>query len=194
MTREDVAGLVARLRGRDRPLPRVTVEHDRSVPGWVLRAAFVLGVPALVLATASRTTVLPGLVAALAAALTVWAALRPGPSSAHGTVLACGLLLLGAPGPFDPAAPALAALAYAVVRLGWWASHVGPRTRVELAALVRAGSRDVVIIGATALVGALAWALAGRPVGALVVLGTVALAAVAWLALRREDGASGESP
>ncbi len=194
MSREDAAALVARLRGHDRPLPRVTVEHGRSVPGWLLHAAYVLCVPALVVSTASRTMVTPGIVAVLAAALAVWAALRPGPSSAHGAVVASAFLLLGAPGPFDPAALPLAALAYGVVRLGWWASHVGGRTRVETAALARAGSRDLVVVGATAVLGALAWAVAGRPVDLLVALGTAALAAVAWLALRRQDGASGESP
>lgn len=194
MNLEDLTGLVARLRGHDRPLPHVTVEHGRSVPGWVLRVAFMLCVPALVLATASRTAAGTGFVAALVAVLTVWAALRPGPGSSYGAVVACALLLLGAPGPFDPAALALAALAYAVVRLGWWASHVGLPTRVELAALAHAGARDAVVVGATTVVGAVAWAVAGRPVGALVALGTAALAALAWLALRRQDGASGESP
>jgi hypothetical protein len=184
---------IRRLRGEDRPLPWVTVDHGRTVPGWAFRTVFVLAVPALVLATASRTTAATGFVVTLVVVLVAWAAARPAPGSAHGTVVACALLLLGSPGPFDPAALALAPAAYVVVRLGWWASRVRWRTRVELAALAHAGARDAVVIGATAAVGALAWAVAGRPVGALVALGTAALAAVAWLALLRDDGASGET-
>ncbi|AEG44291.1 hypothetical protein [Isoptericola variabilis] len=185
---------VARLRGHDRPLPWVTVEHGPAVPGWALRAAFVVAVPLLVLATASRTTALAGLVTTLVLALTGWAALRPGHGPAYATVVACALLLLGAPGPFDATAPALAAGGYVVVRLGWWAGHVRWRTRVEVAALAHAARRDLTVLGATLVVALLAWAVAGRPVGALVVAGTLALAAVAWLALRRDDGGSGEPP
>ncbi len=184
---------IRRLRGEDRPLPWVIVGHGRTVPGWAFRTVFVLAVPALVLATASRTTAATGFVATLALALTAWAAARPAAGSAQGTVVACAFLLLGSPGPFDPATLALAPAAYVVVRLGWWAAHVRWHTRVELAALARSGLRDAVVIGATTAVGTLAWAVAGRPVSAIVALGTAALAAVAWLALRRDDGASGES-
>lgn len=184
--------LVARLRREDRPLPWVKVEHGPAVPGWTLRAVFVLAVPALVLLAASRTAVPTGLVATIVAGLAAWALLRPGAGTAHGAVVAAALLLTGAPAPFDPAALWLAVLGYAVVRLGWWASHTGLRARVELAALGRAASRDAVVAVATIAVGMLAWAVAGRPVAALVALGTAALAAVAWLTLRREDGSSGE--
>jgi hypothetical protein len=184
--------LVARLRGEDRPLPRVTVEHGRAVPGWVLRVAFVLAVPAFVLLAASRTAAPTGLVATIVVGLTAWALLRPGAGTVHTAVVVGALLMLGAPRPFDPAALWLAVLGYAVVRLGWWASHTGLRARVEVAALGRAAARDAVVAGATAVVGLLAWAVAGRPVGVLVALGTAALAAVAWLALRHEDGGSGE--
>lgn len=184
--------LVARLRGEDRPLPRVTVEHERSVPGWLLRVAFVLAVPAFVLLAASRTTAPTGLVTTIVVGLTAWALLRPGAGTAHMAVVVGALLMLGAPGPFDLAALWLAVVGYAVVRLGWWASHTGLLARVEVAALGRAAGRDAVVAGATAVLGMLAWAVAGRPVGALVAVGTAALAAVAWLALARQDEGSGE--
>jgi hypothetical protein len=179
--------LVARLRRTDRPLPEVTVEHRAAIPGWTLRLAFTAAVPLFVYAVAAQTYVSPGLVTAVAVVMTVWAAINPGPSVSHFTVLVSALFLLTTPDPFLPSVLWLAPLGYAVTRLGWWASHTGPRTRVELAALGHATARDGAVILVTVAFGAVAASLAGRPIGAVVALGSAALAALAWLALRRDD-------
>jgi hypothetical protein len=179
--------LVARLRRADRPLPEVTVDHGPAIPGWVLRLAFTAAVPLFVYAVAARTPVAPGIVTAVAVGTAVWAGINPSPAVSHLTVLIAGPLLLTTPGPFDPSVLWLAPLGYAMTRLGWWASHTGLRTRVELAALGRAAARDSAVILVTLAIGAAAASLAGRPVGAVVALGSAALAALAWLALRRHD-------
>ena len=183
-----VDDLVARLRPPERPLPVVTVDHGPALPGWLLRLAFTAAVPLFVYAVTAGTVVAPGLVTLVAAGATAWAALRPGPSVSHLTVVVGALLLLTAPGPFSPAALWLAPLGYVMTRLGWWAAHVGPQTRIELAALGRAAARDGLVILVTLALGAAALSLAGTPIPAVVALGSAALAALAWLALRRHDG------
>lgn len=180
--------LLERLRGR-RPLPSVEVTLRPWVPGWSIRAATAAAVPTLVLLGAGRTNLLPGIAVALAVAMATWAATRPGPGPAHVAVVVTALLLLGsAAAPFDPAALWLAPLGYAVVRLGWWSAQAGLRARIELDALRHAAARDVVVLGTSVLLGLGAWALAGRPVEALVALGVAALAGLAWTAVRLHDG------
>jgi hypothetical protein len=175
-----------------RPLPVVGVRLGRWLPGGVLRTAFVAGVVVLLLAAGARTTLVTELTAVLAGVLAVWAAVRPGPAPAHVTLVTAALLLLGSTAaPFDPAALWLAPLGYVVTRLGWWASHVGATDRVELAALRRSLARDGAVVAVALAIGGTAWALAGRPVPWLVALGVVALAALAWTAVRRDDGEAG---
>lgn len=172
-----------------RRLPAVDVRIGRAVPGWALRTAFPFAVGALVLATGARTALIPALSGTIVAVLVGWAAIRPGPGPAHVALVVAALELLGASGaPFDPAVLWLAPLAYGVTRLGWWASHVGARDRVELAALRRTLVRDVVVVLVALLVGAAGQVLAGRPVPWLVALGVAGLAALAWIAVRRDDG------
>ncbi|GAA1735780.1 hypothetical protein GCM10009809_33710 [Isoptericola hypogeus] len=177
------------LRRSRRPFPPVDLTLGRWVPGWLLNAAAAVAVPALVLLAAGRTGLPTTPAVLLALALAAWAAARPGPGPGHTAVAAAAVILLGSTAaPFDPAALWLAPLGYAAVRLGWWAAHVGPRTRVELAALRRAGARDLVVAGTGAALGLGAWALAGRPVEGLLALGVAALAALAWFVVRRHDG------
>jgi len=172
-----------------RPLPVVRVQVGRSLPGLALRAAFVLSVAALVVAAGVRTDLITALVLVLAGVVTVWAAVRPGPAPAHVALVAAALLLLGSgAAPFDPAALWLAPLGYVVTRLGWWASHAAATDRVELAALRHGLARDGVVVAVALAVGGAAWALSGRQVSWLVALGVVALAALAWIAVRRDDG------
>lgn|GEM_PF-1612334 len=172
-----------------RPLPVVGVEVAPWLPGWVLRAAFVAGALALLLGAGARTTLVPELSVTLALLVAAWAAVRPGPAPAHVALVVAALLLLGSTeAPFDAATLWLAPLAYLVTRLGWWASHVGARERVELAALGRTAVRDGVVVAASLVIGAAAWATAGRPVAGLVAVGVAALAALAWTVVRRDDG------
>lgn len=172
-----------------RPLPVVGVELGRRLPGVVLRVAFVVAVAALVVAAGVRTDLIAELVVVLAGVLVVWAAVRPGPAPAHVALVAAALELLGSSAaPFDPAVLWLAPLGYVVTRLGWWASHVSVADRVELAALRHGLARDGVVVAAALAVGGAAWALSGRQVSWLVALGVAALAALAWIAVRRDDG------
>ncbi|MEL7975016.1 hypothetical protein AAG589_04070 [Isoptericola sp. F-RaC21] len=172
-----------------RPLPVVGVTLGRHVPGVALRALFVVAVAGLLLAAGARTTLITELSVAIAAVVTVWAAVRPGPAPAHVALLAAALLLLGsAAAPFDPAVVWLAPLAYVVTRLGWWASHVAAADRVELAALRHVAARDAVVLAVALVIGGAAWSLADRQVPWLVALGVAALAALAWTAVRRDDG------
>jgi hypothetical protein len=181
---------VARSIGRrDRPLPRVTVALGRWVPGWAIRAAAVVVTPSLVLLAAARAHLVVTAVVVIAIALAAWTAVRPGPGPAHVAAALAAAGLLGSPAaPFDPAALWLAPLAYVTVRLGWWAHLVAPTDRVEAAALRHVAARDLVVAAVTVLLGAVSWAVAGRPVDGLVALGVAALAAVAWLSVGRHDG------
>ena len=184
-----VADLAARLRAAARPLPEVTVEHGPWLPGWVLRVLFPVAVPVLMLGAASRTPLDGVIVLMVTGAVTAWALARPSPEAAHTAVALAAIALLGAgQAPFDPAVLWLAPLGYLATRLAWWAQHVGLGVRVELAALAAAGARDVAVIVLTLALGGAAWTVAGRPVSGVVALGTAALAAVAWLAVRRDDG------
>lgn len=172
-----------------RPLPVVGVELGRRLPGVVLRVAFVVAVAALVVAAGVRTDLITELVVVLAGVLVVWSAVRPGPAPAHVALVTAALELLGSSAaPFDPAVLWLAPLGYVVTRLGWWASHVSAADRVELAALRHGLARDGVVVAVALAVGGAAWALSGRQVSWLVALGVAALAALAWIAVRRDDG------
>lgn len=172
-----------------RPLPTVDVRTGRRLPGWSLRAAFVVAVATLVVAAGARTDLIVELVVLFAGVVTVWAAVRPGPAPAHLALVTAALELLGSSAaPFDPAVLWLAPLGYVVTRLGWWASHVGATEHVELAALRHGLARDAVVVAAALAVGAAAWAVAGRQLPWLVALGVAALAALAWTAVRRDDG------
>ncbi|MFC7878442.1 hypothetical protein [Isoptericola sp. NPDC057391] len=188
--------LAARLRAwwrsryeTGRPLPVVRVEVGRSLPGVALRTAFVVAVAALVVAAGVRTDLITELVLVLAGLVAVWAAVRPGPGPAHVALVTAALELLGSDAaPFDPAVLWLAPLGYVATRLGWWASHTAATDRVELEALRHGLARDGVVVAVALAVGGAAWALSGRPVSWLVALGVVALAALAWMAVRRDDG------
>lgn len=184
-----VRALARRWWRRDRPLPRVRVDLGARVPGWVLRVAATAATPLLVVLAGARTPVDTGILVTVALALAAWTALRPGPGPTHVAVVVAAVVLVLSPGaPFDPAALWLAPLGYAAVRLGWWAQQVGPGDLVEVTALRRTARRDLAVALATLAVGALSWAVAGRPVDGLVALAAVALVAVAWLVVGGHDG------
>ncbi|GAA1985529.1 hypothetical protein GCM10009718_23590 [Isoptericola halotolerans] len=184
----NLAAEVAELRRRrtERPLPRVRVEHGRTVPVWVLRTAAGAAVAALVLASGRRSGLVLEPVVVLAVLLAAWAVWRPGGLSAHLAVLLAGLMLLGSSvSPVDPAVFWIAPCGYLAVRLCWWAGRSGLRSRVELAVLRRSGGRDLAVVAASLVVGGGAWLVAGVPVGGLVVIGGAALLALAWSLLPR---------
>ncbi|WP_402465477.1 hypothetical protein [Isoptericola aurantiacus] len=172
-------------RRQERPLPPVEVEHGPALPGGVLKTAAALAVAGLAWAAGSRTEVLPALCTVIALGLAVWTVLRPGPVPSHLAVVLAGVTLLGSSGPFDVAVLGIAPLAYLTVRLGWWAQHVGWRTRVETAAWGAAAGRDLVVVGATVVLGGAAWALGAAAVGGLVVVGGTALVVLGWSLLPR---------
>ncbi|GAA2232245.1 hypothetical protein GCM10010413_33340 [Promicromonospora sukumoe] len=166
-----------------RPLPAVTVGTGLTVPGWALNAALLVLVPALLVTAAGRAPgLLPTTVAIAVIVCTALLVLRPTPTAAGVTVVVAGVLLLtlGEPGPLGLA---VALLAYLVARCTWWAAHVPPRGRVETAALLTGRRRDVVVLGATGLLGALALLASGTTLPGVVLLAALAVAGTAFAAL-----------
>jgi hypothetical protein len=168
----------------DRALPRVAIETGPTVPGWLLRAVLVLvaaGIAAIVAWRVGMPAGLAWVTIAVAAAATATL-----PASVHAVVVAAGVLVAAAGhGPFDPVVFPLLPLAYAGVRLAWWAERVAPGARVEAAALARGVPRAVALVGGTAGFGALVLLLAGQPSALVVVGGGAALVALTWLLRRR---------
>ncbi|MFI9486295.1 hypothetical protein ACIG47_07870 [Promicromonospora sp. NPDC052451] len=202
MIRAALAAWTDRVRSRRtdparRPLPEITTVTGPTLRGWVLRLALLVLTPALVLTAASRT---PGLAPALLATVVVLGTgllvLRPTPATAGGVVVLAAVLLWGLePGPFDPWALLVALQSYLLTRLTWWAGHVPARGRVEIAALLTGWRRDVVVLAATAALGALALLASGTTLPGAVLLAALAVAGTAALALAtgrtsRDDGSS----
>jgi hypothetical protein len=202
MIRRALTERAARLRLRltdpaRRPLPQITVETGPTLPGWALRLALLALTPLLLLTAASRT---PGLAPALLTTLVLLATallvLRPTPAAAGGVTVLAAVLLWGfAPGPFDPYALLVALQAYLLTRLTWWAAHLPARGRAELTALATGWRRDLTVLAATALLGALALLASGTTLPGAVLLAALAVAGTAVLALAtgrtpRQDGRS----
>lgn len=163
------------------PLPRVGLRVGASARGWMLRLAAMVAVSALTGIAVQRTGMAPATWAfVLVPALVM--ALWPSQVVAHAAVIVSGILIAFDPhGPFDPVVFALIPLAYAAVRLTWWAERVAPAARVEIAALAVGVGRGCAFVGATlALGGAVFW-IAGRPSAALVAIGGLGLVALSWL-------------
>ncbi|MFI2487508.1 hypothetical protein ACH47X_11395 [Promicromonospora kroppenstedtii] len=180
-----------------RPLPQITVETGPTVPGWVLRLALLALTPALLLLAASRSDLAPALVTTVVVACTALLVLRPTPATAGVTVVLAGVFLWGfgarPDGDFDPAGLAVALLAYAVVRATWWATHLPARGRAEIAALTAGWRRDVVVLAATGLLGALALLASDTALPGAVLLAALAVLGLAFVALAtgrdaRDDG------
>lgn len=182
-----------------RPLPQVTVETGPTVPGWVLRLALLALTPALLLVAASRTPGLaPAMVTTAVIVCTVLHVLRPTPATAGFTVVLAGVFLWGfgghpADGGIDPAGLLVALLAYAVTRCTWWAAHLPVHGRAEITALLAGWRRDVVVLGATGLLGALALLASGTSLPGAVLLAALAVLGIAFVALAtgrdpRDDG------
>lgn len=178
-----------------RPLPEVTAETGPTVPGWVLRLLLAVLGPLLLLTAAART---PGLSDALVWSLIVLGTgllvVRPTPTTAGGVVVLSGVFLWGFTSePFDPWSLVVALLAYLLARTTWWAAHLPPRGRAEIAALLAGWRRDLTVLGGTGVLGALALLTSGATVPAAVLLAALAVAGTALLALAtggsaRDDG------
>jgi hypothetical protein len=202
MTRYLIAEWIRRFRLRlhdpaARPLPEVTAETGPTLRGWVLRLALVVLTPALLLTAAGRSPDVPdSMVWTIVLLCTGLLVLRPTPTTAGGVVLLSGILLWGlASEPFDPWALVVALLAYLLTRVTWWAAHLPPRGRAEIAALLVGWRRDLTVLAATGLLGALAMLASGAAVPGAVLLAALAVVGIAFVALAttgsaRDDGRS----
>lgn len=166
----------------ERPLPRIDAELGRSVPGWLLRVAAVIATGAVLAVATRRAEMDPAfgwtVTVAAAAVMAFW----PATGVANVTVVIGGFLIaLDGHGPFDPIVFALIPLGYAAVRLAWWAERVSIVARVEVAALERGLGRWLAVTSATLALGAVAFALAGRPSAVALVAGGAAVVGLVWL-------------
>jgi hypothetical protein len=202
MTRYLIAEWIRRFRLRlhdpaARPLPEVTAETGPTLRGWVLRLALLLLTPALLLTAAGRSPEVPdSMVWTIVLLCTGLLVLRPTPTTAGGVVLLSGILLWGlASEPFDPWALVVALLGYLLARVTWWAAHLPPRGRAEIAALLVGWRRDLAVLAATGLLGALAVVASGAALPGAVLLAALAVVGIAFVALAttgsaRDDGRS----
>lgn len=181
----------------NRPLPRITVESGPTLPGWALHALLLVLTPLLFLtATINTPDLPPGVTWTLAALATGLLVAHPTPATAGGTIVLSGVLMWGfTTERFDPYALVVALIAYTLTRTTWWAAHVPLRGHVEIAALLAGWRRDIVVLAATALLGALAAAVSGttHPLAALVAalaIVTTTLVALANGRAPRDDGAT----
>jgi len=202
MTRYLIAEWIRRFRLRlhdpaTRPLPEVTADTGPTLRGWVLRLALLLLTPALLLTAAGRSPGIPdSMVWTLVLLCTGLLVARPTPTTAGGVVLLSGVLLWGLDSePFDPWSLVVALLAYLLARVTWWAAHLPPNGRAEIAALLVGWRRDLAVLGGTGLLGALAMLASGAAVPGAVLLAALAVVGIAFLALAtggsaRDDGRS----
>lgn len=195
-----LARLLDRLRpgGTDparRPLPAVTVETRPTLPGWALRLAVLLLTPALLLTAAGPGTgFTPPALTTVVTLATALVTLRPTPTTTGTVVVLAALLLWNLePGPLDTTdlltALLVAAQAYLLTRLTWWAAHVPLRGRAELAALTTGRRRDLTVLAGTALLGVLVTLASRTAVPAAVLLAALAVTGIALLALATGRGA-----
>ncbi|WP_265521209.1 hypothetical protein [Oerskovia flava] len=166
--------------------PAVETDAGPFLTWWHVRAALAVVTGALVVTSLHRLVTDPivlGLIALGVAALVV---LRPAVPTPHLVVAGAGAVLLIGGTTFDPWVLALLPLAYATVRLAWWAAHLTVGARMERAALGGDLRRGAVVVGASEALGLLALLASGLPrTPAAVVLGAVAIAALALLLVPR---------
>lgn len=175
----------------DRPLPRVEADLGPALPGWVVRAASLLVTATMVGIAAGRSAMPAGMAWTLVGIAAVVTAILPAAAVAHIAVVASGVFVaLGGHGPFDPAVFALIPLAYASVRLAWWAERLPLTARIEISTLTHGLPRALAFTGGTLGLAGLAFLLAGRPNPLAVTAGGAALVALTWLVFVRLAPAS----
>lgn len=183
--------LLRDLPDRERPLPRVAVTLGSTVPGWLLRTAAAVASGGALAVGTQRLGMNGGFAWALVGIATVVMAIWPATAVAHMVLVVTGLLIaLDGHGPFDPVVFALIPLAYAAVRLAWWAERVAPAARVEVAALRRGLGRGLALVCGTLGLAALAFLLAGEASTVAVTAGGVALIVLTWLVLAARRASS----
>jgi hypothetical protein len=180
----------------NRPLPDITTETGPTLPGWVLRLALLVLAPLLLFTAAGRTPDIPdGVTWTIAALSTGLLLAHPTPTTAGGVIVVAAVLFWGFTSePLDPWALAVALLAYLLTRITWWAAHVPPRGRAELAALHVGWRRDLVVLACTGLLGALAMLVSGATVPGAVLLAALAIVGIALLALATGDTPRDDGP
>ncbi|MDR2703483.1 MAG: hypothetical protein LBB58_03995 [Cellulomonadaceae bacterium] len=148
------------------PLPVIEISHGPVIPAAFFRvAAALLPVVMLVLPhfRLGAGTALTVAFALVGLALALVALRRPSPHLAFTAIGIVGLFSLGRP-PTLPWALTFAVLGYLTFRFNTLASALPWGAKVEVAALLPAALRDLAVLGATALAGALA-VLAQRATG-----------------------------
>ena len=170
--------MIEDLRALRRRLPRVTVETGPTLPGWALRLAAALLPALLVLAALVRSPVLGSAALVLTAGLALSVLRWPSAWQPLVAVLATAVVMVSTP---DGRwwALALAPLGYVSYRVAVLSAEVPWSARVEWSALVHAARTDVLVVGVTAVVGALGLTLDGDlPVG--IVVGAAGVLGLAW--------------
>lgn len=164
------------------PLPRVGVSLGPAVSGWVLRVLAAVAAGGLLAVATQRTGMYGGFGWTVVGVATIVMAFWPTTGVAHAAVVVSGFLVaLDGQGPFDPVVFGLIPLAYAAVRLAWWAERVALPARVELVALARGLGRGCALVGGTLAFGALVFVLVGQSSAVAVVAGGAALAVLGGL-------------
>ncbi|MBO0610227.1 hypothetical protein [Myceligenerans salitolerans] len=173
---------------RDQPLPTITTTTGPTIPGWTFPLVQTLTATTLLTTTAPTTWHTHPLFLTILATLTALVLLRPTPATAGLLLTATGALLwTTGTAPLDPRILWLAPLAHTLWRATWWAAHVPPTARTEITALLTGWRRTAAAIGTTELLALAAWAVTTLPgLEAAILLGALALAALAVLTLPRE--------
>jgi hypothetical protein len=175
---------------RARPLPRIEVDLEATVPGWALRVAAVAVTMVTLLLAASTSALLEGFAQTVrvgALALGVWVAWKPGHRPALLTAALVAFVLAFRNHETLSSGIWLAPLVYLGLRLCLWTAATGLTARVELRSLARTARTDGLVVAATVLLGAIAQAFEGGSFAGLVVA-AVAVLSLVLLVRRTEDG------
>ncbi|RPF21539.1 hypothetical protein [Myceligenerans xiligouense] len=174
---------------REQPLPHVRITTGPTLPGWTFPLTQALTATALLTGATRTDWLTQPLLQTTLLALTALLVLRPTPTTAGILLTATAILLwTSGDGPFDPRVLWLAPLGHLLWRTTWWAARTPPTARVELAAILTGWRQTALVLAATELLALAAWGVTALPgVGPAILVGASALAALAVLALPREE-------
>ena len=177
--------------------PGPEIDCGPTVPGWALHLGLAAAAVAVFLAAAAGTGLPVGIMVTVSLIIVVTATVASAVRGPGYLTLGLSLfpatvaMLTLAPVGYTWRTPVLMVAIHATVRLSWYATHVVPATRVELAVLGAEGRRFAVINGIGQAVALLAGALTiatGDGSGASWI-GVAAAAALLVLALALRTGA-----